>query len=146
MSYSSGGQRSKVKVLAGLVPSGDFDFPNFRWLSAILGIFWLIDTSLLSLAPSFHDLFCVGDSHLPLSFSHKGICHQIEDSQIQEDLIFRCLTSSHLRRHFFQRRSRSQVLEIWTWTCVCGATIQPTADRAALGSHLTLISFSFHHL
>lgn len=55
--------------------------PSFRWLPTTLGIFWLIDTSLHSLPPSFHYLLlCVCDSYLPLPFSYKGTCHQIEDS------------------------------------------------------------------
>ena len=54
----SGGQKSKIKVSEGLVPSGGSEgesvpslSPCFWWSSAIFSVPWLVDTSLQSLSP-----------------------------------------------------------------------------------------------
>jgi len=61
-----GGQKSEIKVPAGLVPSGGSKgapvaclFPTFWWMLAILGAPWLVDASLQSLPLSSHSLLSV---------------------------------------------------------------------------------------
>ena len=70
LSHSYGGWKSKIKVLARLVPSEGCEkesvsclSPSFGGFPAIFGVSWLVDVSLQSLSSSSHDIllvhFCV---------------------------------------------------------------------------------------
>ena len=49
----------------------------------------------------------------PLPIPYKSL--DLGPPQVQDDLILRCLTSSHLQKFYFQIRSHSQVLGVRTW-------------------------------
>ena len=133
--HSSGAYRSKIKVLAGLVPTGSFEgesvpcfSPSFLWFPTILGIPGFAEVLLLYLC--LHMAFSPVSVSVSVFSSYKDTSHTGNPVWPPVNLV----TSSKM---YFQIRSLSQVSGVRTSIHpFLGDKMQPTTGTFGLSQGL----------